>query len=96
MSKLETVHVTNGKFSKVVNKAAFEAGEHKGFDLVAEKADKPEKSEAEKIANLSVSKLAEAINGFDDEQLDEVLAAEKAGKDRSSAIEAIEAEKAAE
>lgn len=95
MANLATIHITDGKKSYIVNKVDFEAGKYKGFEEVGKKTNTSEKTEAEKIAGLSIKKLAKAIEGFDETQLDEVLAAEKAGQNRAGAIEAIEAEKAA-
>ena len=44
------------------------------------------------IAKGSIDKIKAAMPGMTAEGLDELLAAEKAGKDRDGAIEAIEAE----
>lgn len=69
----------------ISKKGYFEAG-----DLVD---DEPtELTEAQQIAGMKVDDLADAIKGKDDEFLNEVLEAEMGGKDRSTAIEAIQEE----
>jgi len=90
MSVLETVKITDGDLKMVVNKIDFEAGQYDGFEIVGSEKQKSEKTEAEKIAKLTVEKLVEAIDGFDADGLIEVLEAEKADRDRTTAVEAIE------
>lgn len=67
------------------------------FEMGAVKPkEKPELTEAQKIAAMSVDDLTDAIAGRDDEFLNEVLEAETANKDRKSAVKAIESEMDAE